>query len=128
MANHVFASLRYRDARGAIEFLERAFGFELIDSHEDGGRIAHAEMRWGESTIMLGEETDEGIERFGPHAGQAWLYVSVDDADAHHDRAVAAGARVTYELTDQDYGSRDYSAVDPEGNLWSFGTYDPLAG
>ena len=70
MANRVLASLRYRDARGATEFLERAFGFELTDSHEDGGRIAHVQMRWGESTIMFGAETDQGIERFGPHAGQ----------------------------------------------------------
>jgi uncharacterized glyoxalase superfamily protein PhnB len=49
----------------------------------------------------------------------------VDDPDAHFERAKAAGAMILRELEDQDYGSRDYSAKDPEGNIWSFGTYDP---
>ena len=129
MATHIYPSLRYRDAKAAIEFLERAFGFELVASHEDpGGRIQHAEMRWGDSMIMLGEETEQSIARLGEHAGRGWNYVTVTDADAHHARAEAAGAEITGELTDQDYGSRDYTAADPEGNHWSFGTYDPLAG
>jgi uncharacterized glyoxalase superfamily protein PhnB len=55
------------------------------------------------------------------------LYAVIEDPDAHHDRAVAAGATVVRELSDQDYGSREYSARDLEGNLWSFGTYDPTA-
>jgi uncharacterized glyoxalase superfamily protein PhnB len=50
----------------------------------------------------------------------------VDDPDAHHDRAKAAGAEIVQQLTDQDYGSREYAAVDPEGHVWSFGTYDPF--
>ncbi len=129
MATHIYPSLRYRDAKAAIDFLERAFGFELIASHEGpGGRIQHAEMRWGESMIMFGEETDEGIERWGAHAGRSWNYVTVENADAHHERAASAGAEIVSELTDQDYGSRDYAAKDPEGNLWNFGTYDPLEG
>jgi uncharacterized glyoxalase superfamily protein PhnB len=49
------------------------------------------------------------------------------DADAHHDKARAAGAEIVRELTDEDYGGRDYSVRDLEGNLWSFGTYDPYA-
>jgi uncharacterized glyoxalase superfamily protein PhnB len=53
------------------------------------------------------------------------VYVVVEDADAHHARAVAAGAEIVLPLRDQDYGSRDYSARDPEGNIWSFGTYRP---
>ncbi len=53
------------------------------------------------------------------------LYLIVADPDAHHARAVAAGATVTRELVDTDYGSREYSILDPEGNGWSFGTYDP---
>ena len=128
MTTHVYPSLRYADAKAAIAWLERAFGFELVSSHEGpGGTVAHAEMRWGDSMIMLGDETDEGIERSGSHVGQGWLYVTVDDADAHYARAVEAGAEITMELQDLDYGSRDYAAKDPEGNRWSFGTYDPLA-
>jgi uncharacterized glyoxalase superfamily protein PhnB len=53
--------------------------------------------------------------------------VIVDDPDAHHARAVAAGAEIVLELHDQDYGSRDYSARDPEGYVWHFGTYRPAA-
>jgi uncharacterized glyoxalase superfamily protein PhnB len=51
--------------------------------------------------------------------------VAVDDPDAHHARAKAAGAVIMMELTDQDYGSREYAARDPEGNVWCFGTYRP---
>lgn len=57
--------------------------------------------------------------------GRAVIYVVVDDPDAHHARAVAAGAEVVMDLVDQDYGSREYAAVDDEGNVWSFGTYRP---
>ena len=128
MANHIFPSLRYRDARAAAAWLEQAFGFELVAAHEnEDGTLGHAEMRWGEAMIMLGQETDEGIERFGTHAGQGWSYVTVDDLDTHHGRAAAAGAEIVMEPVDLDYGSRDYAARDPEGNLWSFGSYDPLA-
>jgi uncharacterized glyoxalase superfamily protein PhnB len=53
------------------------------------------------------------------------MYVVIEDADAHYAQARAAGAEIVRELEDQDYGSRDYSARDFEGNLWSFGTYQP---
>ncbi len=129
MSTHIYPSLRYRDARAAIDFLVDAFGFELVTSHEaPDGTVAHAELRWGDAMVMLGQETEDGIDRFGAHAGQGWSYVTVEDPDAHHDRAVAAGAEIVMDLSDLDYGSRDYAARDPEGNLWSFGTYDPLAG
>jgi uncharacterized glyoxalase superfamily protein PhnB len=124
MPKHVYPSLRYHDAPAAIEWLERAFGFERMQVIENpDGTIAHAELRWGDGVIMLGSERDDPVH--GSHAGQGWNYVVVEDADAHHDRARAAGAEIVMELTDQDYGSRDYSARDPEGNLWSFGTYAP---
>jgi uncharacterized glyoxalase superfamily protein PhnB len=54
-----------------------------------------------------------------------WLYLVVSDPDAHHARAVEAGAEVVIPLRDEEYGSRGYSALDPEGNVWSFGTYRP---
>ncbi|MEA2449734.1 MAG: hypothetical protein QOG63_1666, partial [Thermoleophilaceae bacterium] len=64
-------------------------------------------------------------ESLGPAPGRGWCYVVVEDVDAHHARAVESGAEIVYGLTDQDYGSRDYAALDPEGNHWSFGTYHP---
>ncbi len=57
----------------------------------------------------------------------ACTYVVVADADAHHARAAAAGAEVLEAPADRPYGGREYLARDPEGNLWSFGTYDPWA-
>ena len=59
-------------------------------------------------------------------AGPRLIYTAVDDVDALHDHAVAAGAEVALELTDTDYGSRDFTLCDPEGNLWAFGTYRPV--
>ena len=53
------------------------------------------------------------------------VYVVIDDPDALHDRAVAAGGEIVRELVDLDYGSRDFAVRDPEGNLWNFGTYAP---
>jgi len=123
----IYPVLQYRDARAAVDWLEQAFGFERHAVHDaPNGTVAHAEMRHAEGVVMFGSQGDEP-GRFGHHAGQGWLYVVVDDPDAHYERAKAAGAETVMELTDQDYGSRDYSARDPEGNLWSFGTYRPEA-
>ena len=124
----VFPILSYRDARAAVDWLVQAFGFEKGAVHEDPeGTIAHAELTFGEGVVMLGNERPQHEERgYGSHAGQGWIYVAVDgDIDAHHERARAAGAEIVEEPFDTDYGSRDYSARDPEGNLWSFGTYRP---
>jgi uncharacterized glyoxalase superfamily protein PhnB len=119
----VIPSLRYNDARRAVEWLQEAFGFEpqmVVDG--EGDTIAHAELTYGDGMVMLGTQRDDS---YGSHVGQGWLYVVVEDADAHYARAKAAGAEIVRELDDQDYGSRDYSARDFEGNLWSFGTYRP---
>jgi uncharacterized glyoxalase superfamily protein PhnB len=106
----------YSDPAKAIDWLREAFGFEPGEIVKDGnGTIVHAEMHF-----------DTGIMMFGkPDAPKTQLYVAVDDPDAHHDRARAAGAEIISGLTDQDYGSRDYAARDLEGNIWYFGTYRP---
>lgn len=123
--------IRYRDAEAAIEWLEQAFGFEEKEIHRgDDGTIQHAELRFGAGLVMPGQVREEGWmggTTPDPRSSPVSIYLVVDDVDAHHDRAKAAGAEIVYELTDQDYGSRDYSARDLEGNLWSFGTYDPYA-
>lgn len=123
---NIFPALRYKDAPAAIEWLGDAFGFAkraVIDGPK--GTIAHAELQLGTGMVMLGSESNDDDRPFGSHAGQGWIYVVIDDPDAHFERAKAAGAEIVMELTDTDYGSRDYSARDPEGNLWSFGTYLP---
>jgi uncharacterized glyoxalase superfamily protein PhnB len=123
----VIPSLRYKDAPRAIEFLEQAFGFKraMVVDGEDG-TIAHAELTYGpDGMVMLGTEREDAYGSAGSHVGQGWMYVVVEDADAHYARAKAAGAEIVRELEEQEYGSRDYSARDFEGNVWSFGTYRP---
>ncbi len=121
-----YPALKYRDAPAAIDWLERAFGFTKKESHEgEDGTVQHAELSAGDGIVMLGSEPEGGDPRFGPHAGQSWLYAAVEDPDALHERAAAAGAEVVREIEDTDYGSREFSVRDPEGNIWSFGTYRP---
>jgi uncharacterized glyoxalase superfamily protein PhnB len=118
----IIPTFRYDDARAAITFLKDAFGFEEHAVYEDDGIVGHAELKLGDSYIMLGQHRDEGSDLA---YGGSTTYVVIDDPDAHHARAVAAGAEIVRPLTDQDYGSREYAAKDPGGNVWSFGTYLP---
>ncbi len=122
-APDMIATRYYRDARAAIEWLGQAFGFEVDAVHEEGGTVRHAELRWGSGMVMLGSRAGDEVSA-GRRSG-AGVYVIVDDVDAHCARARAAGAEIVLEPTDQPYGSRDYQALDPEGHLWSFGTYRP---
>ncbi|HEX4345418.1 MAG TPA: VOC family protein [Solirubrobacteraceae bacterium] len=122
----IYPSLRYRDARAAIDWLAEAYGFEEMQAHaDDEGIVRHAEIRGFGGIVMLGTEPEGGDPLWGEHTGQGWMYLSTDDVDALHDRAVAAGAEIVRPLQDTDYGSREFSSRDPEGNVWSFGTYAP---
>ncbi len=116
MRRTVYALARYQDCQAAIGFLTSAFGFREHEvSKDEEGRVNHAELLVGDDLVMI-----------GPGApGGPGVYIAVDDADAHHDRARAAGARITMALVDQSYGSREYACQDPEGNTWYFGTYRP---
>lgn len=121
----LYPILKYEDAHAAIEFLEKAFGFERLQVHDgDKGGVAHAELKFAGGVVMLGS-VSEGDPRFNQGAGRTSVYAVIDDADSLYARARDAGADIVMEPTDQDYGSRDFSARDPEGNLWSFGTYRP---
>lgn len=115
-------ALSYRDPDAALEWLEGVLGFDRGLVVEDGGRIVHVEMWHGDSCVMFGPEQTDGL---GQAPGSGWSYVVVEDADAHHARARDAGAEIVMEVTDTDYGSRDYAIRDPEGNIWNFGTYRP---
>jgi uncharacterized glyoxalase superfamily protein PhnB len=122
--------IRYEDAPAAIDWLERAFGFERRAVQEDGGKVAHAEVAYNNGLLMLAsthEDHPEAARTPRQLGGQATggMYVVVDDVDAHCERARAAGAEIVREPADQHYGSRDYVARDPEGFSWSFGTYRP---
>lgn len=126
---NIFPAIRYADADAGMAFLERAFGATQKAVHRgEDGVIHHAELAIGAGLIMLGQQREDGKLGGEPPralASTMSLYITVPDPDAHHATARAAGATVVRELQDTDYGSREYSVRDPEGNLWSFGTYDP---
>jgi uncharacterized glyoxalase superfamily protein PhnB len=122
-----FVALRFRDAPGAIAWLE-LFGFQAttrIDNPD--GTIAHAELWLGDALVMLGTGPDDLEEPpENPRAARSSVYIATPDVEEIHAHARAAGAEVS-DLFDQDYGSRDFNARDPEGGHWSFGTYVPQA-
>ena len=120
----VFPTLKYDDAHAAIDFLETTLGMTRHAVHEtDSGQVAHAELRFLDAFVMLGSR-GVGDPKFEP-GNPTVVYIAVDDVDSLFERAKQAGAKILMEPTDQDYGSRDFSLADPEGNVWAFGTYAP---
>jgi len=129
----IYPTLRYRDAAAMIRWLQDAFAFTVhADYRDDDGSVVHAQLAYGSGMVMLSQVRDSDYDRLLSTPGDGALptgcvYIAVDDVDAHHDRARAAGAEIVMPLADQPYGSRDFSCRDPEGYLWSFGTYWPKA-
>ncbi|MEU7908244.1 VOC family protein [Actinoplanes sp. NPDC049118] len=120
----VWPTLRARDARALIRFLVDAFGFTETAVHGEGDRVHHAELAWPlGGGIMLGSHRDDPDDPWALQPGTFGAYVVTDDPDGLHDRARKCGATIIKAPADTDYGSRDFAARDPEGNLWSFGTY-----
>ena len=128
--------LAYEDAAAAIDWLTRAFGFREDESqrHESDGTVAHAELERDGARIMLATPNPEyqapKRHRETCEAAARWLdnpwvidgvFVEVDDLDAHHAQAVAAGATILREPEEPGVGFRIYSAEDPEGHRWMFG-------
>ena len=115
----IYPTIRYDDAPAAIRFLTKAFGLvaQEVDEGSDGA-VNHALLRHGASLVMISSR------RPGPSIfdqGTCCLYLAVDDPDAHHARAAAAGAEIVFGLTDEPYGSREYAARDQKA------TYGPSA-
>jgi uncharacterized glyoxalase superfamily protein PhnB len=130
LSQTIFPGMRYRDAASAINWLEKAFGFKRqMVVPGPNGTVTHAQLIFdGGAILILGSLKDDEFRYKSPReAGgvtQA-TYFYVADIDAHFARARAAGAEIVIPLRDTDYGSREYSARDPEGHLWHFGTYLP---
>lgn len=115
-----------RDAAKAIAFYERAFGAELLLRLDGpGGTVGHAEMRIGDSHIMLGDEVPDmgykGPEVFGGSPVSLHLYV--EDSDDIFQRAVAAGATAERPMEDRFYGDRSGTVRDPFGHTWHISTH-----
>jgi uncharacterized glyoxalase superfamily protein PhnB len=114
--------LYYEDGRAAAEWLCEAFGFELVSSAEEDGRITHAELSLDGATVFIGEPGDGYRNPSHLGASTAGVYVYVDDVDAHFTIAREAGATIAMEPTDQGYGERRYDCADLEGHTWFFAT------
>jgi uncharacterized glyoxalase superfamily protein PhnB len=116
----------YQDARAGIEWLKQAFGAEEVAVHEADGKVAHFELSFEGGVVIGGSRGVGELAQTGKaDVGKTALYLVVSDPDAHHERATSAGAEIVIPLRDESYGSRGYTALDPEGNIWSFGTYAP---
>lgn len=117
--------MRARDVRSLIRFLVKAFGFEETVVYAEGERVVHAELAWppGGGIMLSAPPASAEQDDRPPQPGAFSAYVVTDDPDRLYTRATAAGAEVLRPLHDTDYGSRDFSVRDPEGNHWSFGTY-----
>jgi uncharacterized glyoxalase superfamily protein PhnB len=124
----MYPVIAYEDAPAAIEWLQRVFAFTpLMVMTGEHGEIGHAELRLGDGVIMptSRRRTPDPENPWSQPLATQGLYVAMDNIDAHYDHAVRAGAEIVRPLADTDYGSREYTARDLEGNLWSFGTYRP---
>jgi uncharacterized glyoxalase superfamily protein PhnB len=115
--------LLYEDCDAALDFLARAFGFEEVLRYTgEGGYVNHAEMKIGsEGRIYMGDPGDQykSPKRIGQET--CGIYVQIDgDVDELCERARAAGATITQEPEDQEYGERRFTAKDLEGQVWFF--------
>jgi len=122
----VTSYLMVRNAAAAIEFYKKAFGaVELIRFPGPDGKIMHAEVKIGDSPVMLAEEMPDngfvGPQSLGGAGVSLLLYV--DNVDASFAQAVAAGATVRRPVQDQFYGDRSGTLTDPFGHVWSLSTH-----
>ena len=135
MAQRIVPFLGYEDAAGAIEWLERAFGFveDRSARREEDGAITHAELDLGGATIYVstphGYASPRRLRDESELARRAydnpWVidghFVEVEDVDAHYERARGAGATILRAPEESGIGHRIYSAEDLEGHRWMFG-------
>lgn len=120
------SALVYLDPRAALEFLEEAFGFETTLLIEDAeGNLAHSQMSWGDSTVMIGNEWTAEHKSPASIGGlmTQTVHIQIPDGegtvDAHCERARKAGADILVEPATQFYGDRTYRCKDPEGHIWT---------
>ena len=117
----IYPTMRYDDPDKALEFMTGTLGLSEHMVYRDGDTIVHAQMEWDGDLVMFGPSVKGDLYDLGPIC----LYLAIADPDAHHDKVVAAGGEIVMPLTDQDYGSREFTVRDFQGHLWCFGTYRP---
>ena len=115
-----------KDGARAIEFYKKAFGAtELMRMADPSGKIGHAEIKIGDSPIMLADEVTEMGYRSPQSLGGSpvSILLYVEDVDAVFSQAVAAGAKVQRPVKDQFYGDRIGGVTDPFGHAWYIATH-----
>lgn len=121
--------LKYADARGAIGWLCRAFGFtEHLVVSGPGGSIIHAQLQRGDALVMLNSVREDGCHLESPAqlgGSTCVVYVVEPDVDAVFASAIAAGAVVLQPPQADQHGVRNFQVRDIEGHVWSFSTYNP---
>ena len=119
------SALAYKDVRGALDWLEKAFGFDIsMVITDDGGEIVHSEMTFNNGYLMVGSEWAANVKAPSSVGGANTQCIHVHlsaGIDEHCARARKAGATILQEPQDQFYGDRTYRALDPEGHMWTFG-------
>lgn len=132
MKNAIIPSIKYRNSKAALEWLCESFGFEkhLVVEGEDD-RIEHAQLNIGDAMIMIGSadsgtygknfKTPDELDGINTQAP----YLIISDVDSHYDKAVANNAEIILPLKAEEYGGKSYTCRDLEGNIWTFGSYDP---
>ncbi len=133
--SHIIPTMKYHDAKRMIAWLCEAFGFTENAVYEsEDGKIAHAQLAYKNSMIMLGS-TDNGSEYsglvkqpgdIGGYETQSpYIIIDGHEIDTHYEKAKSNGAEILLEMKSEDYGWKNYTCKDPEGHIWNFGSYDP---
>jgi uncharacterized glyoxalase superfamily protein PhnB len=121
----IIPALSYQDPRAALDWLQKAFGFEIEMVIEDeAGNPVHSELRYADGVIMVGAEWNADTKSpasLGRKCTQTVHTHMTENIDAHCERARKAGAEILQEPATQFYGDRTYRARDPEGHIWTFG-------
>ena len=130
-APRIYPTFRYRNSGAMLTWLTETVGFREIACYRaDDGSVAHAELAYGSSMIMMGHTKDDDygamVGQSGETGGKS-IYVAVDDVDGLFQRVSSASTAIEEGITERDYGSREFICRDAEGNLWCFGTYWPKA-
>lgn len=131
----IIPSMGYHEAKKMIQWLTEAFGFEEKSMHEtEEGKVAHAELTYRGNMIMIGS-SDSGspfsalikhpADIGGFETQSPYIIIDDDEIEGHYERAKQHGATIVIDLKAEDYGGKNYSCYDPEGHLWSFGSYNP---
>lgn len=124
--HHITPYLITKGAAAAMDFYKDVFGAtEIMRMPQPDGRIGHAEMKMGDSVIMLADEHPE-MDIVSPATlgnSPVGILLYVDDADATFNKAVSRGAKVNKPLADQFYGDRSGTVIDPFGHKWTIATH-----